>query len=70
MTQSVVITTPIINTPFDEPKRHYLFDEDGITNTIIEKRRVSEYYVPIPRAKKKSGQLSFETHQTADRREE
>jgi len=43
------IDNPIINSPFEEPKRHFAFDDNGITNEIIEGRRVSEYYVPIPK---------------------
>ncbi len=67
----VVIENPILNSPFDEPRRHFKFTEDGITDEIIEERRISQYFVPIPRAKKKSPkQLSFETEWTADRVEE
>jgi type III restriction enzyme len=69
--QQVVIENPVINSPFDEPKRHFRFTEDGITDEIAEERRISQYFVPIPRAKKKSAkQLSFETEWTADRVEE
>jgi len=69
--QQVVIENPVLNSPFEEPKRHFRFTEDGITDEIIEERRISQYFVPIPRAKKKSPkQLSFETEWTADRVEE
>jgi len=44
----VVIENPIINSPFEEPKRHFKFNEDGITNEIIDSRRISAYFVPIP----------------------
>ena len=70
MTQ-VVIENPVLNSPFKEPKRHFRFTEDGITDEITEERRISQYFVPIPRPKKKSAkQLSFETEWTADRVEE
>ena len=65
--KQVVIENPVINSPFEEPKRHFLFSEEGITNEILEARRVSSYFVPIPRPKKKSKQLSFETEWTQDR---
>ncbi len=69
--QQVVIENPVLNSPFEEPRRHFKFTEDGITDEIIEERRISQYFVPIPRAKKKSPkQLSFETEWTADRVEE
>ncbi|MBK6645381.1 MAG: DEAD/DEAH box helicase family protein [Anaerolineales bacterium] len=69
--KQVVIENPVLNSPFEEPKRHFRFTEDGITDEIVEERRISQYFVPIPRAKKKSAkQLSFETEWTADRVEE
>jgi type III restriction enzyme len=64
----VVIENPVLNSPFEEPKRHFRFTEDGITAEIVEERRISQYFVPIPPAKKKSPkQLSFETERTTDR---
>ncbi len=69
--KQVVIENPILNSPFEEPRRHFKFTEDGITDEIFEARRVSQYFIPIPRPKKKSAkQLSFETQWTADRIEE
>ena len=50
---------------------HFKFTEEGITDEIVETRRISQYFIPIPRPKKKSPkQLSFETQWTADRIEE
>lgn len=67
----VTIENPVINSPFEEPRRHFRFTEDGITDEIVDGRRISEYFVPIPRAKKKSPkQLSFETEWTSDRLQE
>lgn len=67
----VVIENPIINSPFDEPNRHFQFSDEGITNEIIDGRRSSSYFVPIAKAKKKgSKQLQFETEWTQDRIEE
>ncbi|MFH2104146.1 MAG: DEAD/DEAH box helicase family protein [Chloroflexota bacterium] len=69
--KQVVIENPILNAPFEEPRRHFKFTEDGITDEIVEGRRISQYFIPIPRPKKKSPkQLSFETGWTADRIEE
>jgi type III restriction enzyme len=62
---SVSIENPVLNSPFDEPKRHFRFGEDGITNEIVEARRISSYFVPIPRPKKKRPkQIAFETEWT------
>jgi len=69
----VVIENPIINSPFDEPSRHFRFTEEGITDEIDEGRRISSYFVPIARPKKKKGaenQLMFDTEWTQDRIEE
>ncbi|MBI4557327.1 MAG: DEAD/DEAH box helicase family protein, partial [Candidatus Hydrogenedentes bacterium] len=67
----VVIEKPVINSPYSEPTRHFKFTDDGITNEIIEgKRRVSSYFVPIPRPRKRSRQLTLETEWTEDRLQE
>ncbi len=72
MTQ-VVIENPIINSPFDEPARHFRFSDEGITNEIVDGRRISSYFVPIARPKKKKGAAQsalFDTEWTQDRIEE
>ena len=67
----VVIENPIINSPFDEPSRHFKFSDDGITNEIVERRRISSYFLPIAKPKKKlSRGLSSDTEWTEDRIEE
>jgi len=72
MAKQVVIENPIINSPFDEPQRHFHFDDEGITNVIVDKRRESGHFVPIAQPRKKGGtkQLVFETEWTQDRYEE
>jgi type III restriction enzyme len=44
----VVIQNPVLNSPYEEPKRHFVFDKDGITDQIAETRRLSPYFLPIP----------------------
>ncbi len=66
----VVIENPILNSPFEEPTRHFRFSDDGITDEIVDARRVSSYFMPIPAAKKKGTQLAFDTEWTRDRVEE
>ena len=53
--KQVVIENPVINSPFEEPSRHFKFDESGITNNIAGIRRASSYFVPLPRPRKTSG---------------
>lgn len=67
--QHVVIDNPIINSPFEEPKRHFRFSEEGITNEIVQERRKSSYFVPIAKPKKKGKQLVL-PEWTEDRIEE
>lgn len=69
--KQVVIENPILNSPFDEPRRHWRFTDDGITNQVVEARRTSSYFVPIAQARKKGQkQLVFDTEWTQDRIEE
>ena len=48
----VVIDNPILNGPFEEPQRHFAFDDQGITDWIDDGRRPSSYFLPIPKAKR------------------
>jgi type III restriction enzyme len=66
----VVIENPVLNSPYEEPQRHFRFADDGITDEIVEARRPSSYFVPIPAPKKKGKQLAFDTEWTKDRVEE
>jgi type III restriction enzyme len=70
--KQVVIENPIINTPFKEPKRHFKFTEEGMTNEIVEERRPSAYFIPIarPRSKRKQAQLSLDTEWAENRLKE
>jgi type III restriction enzyme len=60
--RQVVIENPVINSPFEEPRRHFRFDDDGITDEIVSERRPSSYFIPIakPRKKSKDAQQTFE----------
>lgn len=51
----VTIENPVINSPFEEPQRHFKFNARGITEEIAEGRRRSEYFMPFPKPKKRSG---------------
>src|SRR5437588_1020301 len=72
MAGQVVIENPILNSPYREPTRHFRFDDEGITDEIVEGRRVSSYFMPIPAARRRGGpqtELVFEEW-TKDRVEE
>lgn len=66
----VVIENPVLNSPYAEPVRYRLFDDDGITNNIAEGRRPSSYFVPIAAPRKKGKQLAFETEWIKERQRE
>jgi type III restriction enzyme len=48
----VVIENPVINSPFEEPRRHFRFDDEGMTNEIVTARPVSQYFMPIAKPRK------------------
>jgi type III restriction enzyme len=66
----IIIPNPVINSPFDEPSRHFYFEEDAITDKIVERRRLSSYFVPVPKPKNTGKQLELDTEWTQDRIEE
>ena len=71
--RQVIIENPVINSPFSEPKHNFKFDEGGITNQIVERRRQSEYFIPIPKPKRKQTSqalIDFGEAWTGDRLEE
>jgi hypothetical protein len=43
----VIIDNPVINSPFRAPTRHFIFNDEGITNEIESGRRPSSYFIPI-----------------------
>ncbi len=67
---NVVIENPVLNSPFVEPSRHFRFDDQGITSDIVEGRRPSSYFVPVPASKRSQGQLALAAEWTQDRIEE
>jgi type III restriction enzyme len=53
---------PILNSPYEYPKRHWELDSSGQpTQQIIESRRLAEFITPIPKPKKRKG--TAEQHQ-------
>lgn len=70
MPRDAVIENPVINSPFRRPALHFRFDEESITSDVVDGRRPSSYFVPIPSARKRGGQRSFETEWTSDRLQE
>ncbi len=66
----VLIENPILNSPFEEPRRHFRFDDDNnITADIATGRRASTYFLPIAAPKKKVKGL-FDSLLADEKREE
>jgi type III restriction enzyme len=61
VTQRGTIQNPIINTPFAEPARHFVFGADNQpTGEVVDGRRLSEFFVPVAQPKKKSPQMALD----------
>jgi len=54
-----VIDNPILNRPYNEPTRHFAFDDEGITDLVEDSRRPSSFFVPVPRLRKGTRQLEL-----------
>ena len=53
---------PVLNSPYEYPRRHWELDETGQpTQTIIERRRAPQFVTPIPKPKKRKGSSSDQT---------
>jgi len=66
----VVIENPILNSPYEAPKRHFKFTDEGITDEVVDERRKSSYFIPIPASKRRGKQMVIDTEWTEDRIEE
>ncbi|WNO53165.1 BPTD_3080 family restriction endonuclease [Stakelama saccharophila] len=53
--------SPILNSPYDEPSRHWELDAGGQpTNVVVPRRRPSALVSPIPKAKKVRGRVAVQ----------
>lgn len=68
--RQITIDNPVINSPFEEPARYFKFDDEGITNEIVDGRRPSAYFVPIPASRKRGKQHVIDTEWTQERLKE
>jgi len=66
----VVIENSVFNSPYEEPTRHFFFSDEGITDKVVESRRLSSYFIPIPEPKKKGKQLAFKTEWIEERKKD
>jgi len=52
------LSNPVLNGPYDEPNRHFELGPNGPTGEIIEKRRPSEFFIPVPKQKRGRGKAA------------
>jgi type III restriction enzyme len=63
-----IIENPIINSPYRAPEKYFKFDDEGITNEIVSGRRPSQYFVPVPKPRKRGRQIELDFAEfTADK---
>jgi type III restriction enzyme len=63
-----IIHNPIINSPYRAPEQYFRFDDEGITNEKVPGRRPSQYFIPVPRPRKRGQQVELEFAEfTADK---
>ncbi len=54
-----IIDNPIINSPYRAPEQYFRFDDEGITNEKVPGRRPSQYFIPVPRPRKRGQQIEL-----------
>ncbi len=58
---------PILNSPYEQPARHWELDEQGQpTQRIMEARRRAEFITPIPKPRKRKGPVEEQTQMIFD----
>lgn len=63
----IFFQTPILNSPYKPPSRHWELDANGQpTNVIVSRRRTSELVSPIPKPRKVRGKLVEQGELLAD----
>jgi type III restriction enzyme len=66
------LSNPILNSPYEPPTRHFELGDHGPTGNILEGRRPSESFIPIPVSRKtqKAETLRLDFDVTGERREQ
>ena len=57
MSVQAFFSRPILNSPYDNPSRHWELDDGGQpTQKVIDRRRSAKFVTPIPNPKRHKGQ--------------
>jgi len=57
---AVPIENPVINSPFVEPARHFRVVDGQVSGEVDERRRPSEFFVPVAKPRKASPQMALQ----------
>ena len=63
--ETSALSNPVLNNPYDEPTGHFELGSNGPTGKVIDSRRRSEFFIPIP-SQKKGRRKSDEDQSTLD----
>jgi type III restriction enzyme len=66
------LSNPILNSPYDPPERHFEIGANGPTGRVLEGRRPSESFIPVPQSRKagRGEQQVLDFDVTGERREQ
>ncbi len=54
------VENPVLNSPFAEPSRHFRVVDGQVSGELVPSRRPSEFFVPVAKPRKASGQLALQ----------
>ena len=63
------ISNPVLNSPYEPPTQHFELGHLGPTGVVLDGRRPSESFIPVPKSRKAKAQQSFDFELTGERRE-
>jgi type III restriction enzyme len=53
---AAAIDNTVINSPFVEPVHHFVMEDGKPTGEIADRRRLSEFFVPVPPPRKRAAE--------------
>jgi type III restriction enzyme len=66
----VAVEDPVLNGPFDPPTRHFEIADGGPTGAVLDGRRPSESWIPVPVSRKRGNvQAALDLDVAGERRE-
>lgn len=60
------LADPVLNGPFDPPARHFELGPKGPTGKVLEGRRPSESFIPVPPSRKRGAKAAAEVQDALD----